>query len=195
LLQAAKRVEIALGVLERAARFDQLRIDGENFFVCTAGGEVSLIGLGGFHQSLRAGRLAAQVGIIELQKQLAFADVIAFLDKQALHRGGDGRVGFEIPNGFYFAIGGNQTADGSALDGCGADLQRGRASEKWNRGQGGDHADSGPSAASARRGTSIRIVRSCQPVIFQGAARTTTSLNLPLRRLRKNAGLPKPLHD
>jgi hypothetical protein len=41
----------------------------------------------------------------------------------------------------------------------------------------------------------IRIVGCYQPVIFQGTARTTASINLPPRRLRKIARLPKPLND
>jgi hypothetical protein len=124
LLQAAKRVKVALGIVARAAGFNQLSIECEDFFAGTAGREVSLIGLGGLHLGLRAGRLAAQVGVIELQKQLAFADVVSFFHQQTLHSSCDRGVSFEILHGFHFAIGGNQAADGSAFHGCGANLQR-----------------------------------------------------------------------
>jgi hypothetical protein len=50
-----------------------------------------------------------------------------------------------------------------------------------------------PGAGLARGGPSIRIVGCCQPVIFQRAAGTTVSTNLPLWRPRKNVRHPKPL--
>ena len=102
-----------------------MRVESENLFASTAGGEVSLIGLGSFHLGLRSGGLAAQVAVIELQQELTLANVVSFFYQQTLHGSGDRRVGFEILDGFDFAIGRNQTADRSAFHGGDADLQRG----------------------------------------------------------------------
>jgi hypothetical protein len=82
-----------------------------------------LIGLRCFHLSLRTGGLAAEIGIIELQEQLALANVLSFFYEQTLYRGGNGGVGFEVLDGLYFAIGGNQAADGASLHRGGANLQ------------------------------------------------------------------------
>ena len=86
LLQMAERVKVALSIVQRAASFDQLRIQRKNLFACTAGCKVRLIRLSGFYLGLRARRLTAQVAIIELQQQLAFADVISFFHQQPLYR-------------------------------------------------------------------------------------------------------------
>jgi hypothetical protein len=79
LLQAAKRVKIALGVIPCTASFDQLRVESENLFASTAGSEVSLIGLGSFHLGLRSGGQAAEVPVIELQQELTLTNVVSFL--------------------------------------------------------------------------------------------------------------------
>ena len=54
--------------------------------------ERRLVGLRGLDLGLSAGGLRADVGIIELQQELALAHVIAFLDQQAFYRGRDGGV-------------------------------------------------------------------------------------------------------
>jgi hypothetical protein len=195
LLQAAEGFKVALGFIARAASFDELGIEGKEFFASATGAEVGLIGLRCFYPSLRTRRLTAQIGIVELQEELSLTDVIAFLYKQTLYCGGDGRVSFEILYGLDLAIGGNEAPDGSALDrGC-SDSQRGRAVEKGDGRKCREHTDGDQSACLARGGMPIRIVGCYQPVIFQGAARTTASINLPPRRLRKIAHLPKPLND
>ena len=95
--------------------FDELRIQGEQFFLRATGLQGGLIGLRGLHLCLSAGGLRANVGVVELQQELAFAHMVAFLDQQAFHRGRDGGVRFEILNGLNLAVGGDQAADGTAL--------------------------------------------------------------------------------
>jgi len=67
LLQAAKRVEIALGGVAGVAGFDQLGVEGEKLFVRASGLQFGLVGLSGFDLSLSADGLAAQIGVIKLQ--------------------------------------------------------------------------------------------------------------------------------
>ena len=185
LLKASKRVQIALGIVLRAAGLDQLGIQRKNFFVRATAAKIRLFSLRRFNLSLCAGCLAAQIAVIELQEQLPFADVIAFLHHQAFHRGRDRGMSFKILDGFHFTIGRDQAPDGTALHSCDANLQRRLASEKGDRGQGSGYSYYHPCAAFSRGGMSVRImVGSCQIVIFQGAAGTSASLNLPLWPLR-----------
>ena len=70
----------------------------------------------------------------------------------------------------------------------------GASEDRDERQRSGDHADTDPGAASCAAGRPFELFGCCQLVIFQDAAGTTASINLPLWRLRKNARLPKPLH-
>jgi hypothetical protein len=75
-----------------------------------------LVSLCGSYQRLGFRRLTTNVGVIELQQQLAFADVVALLYQQALDGRGNRGVGFEILHWLDFAIGRNQAADGASLN-------------------------------------------------------------------------------
>ncbi len=77
-----------------------------------------MIGLGGFDLRLGAGSLGADVGVVELQQKLALVHMIAFLDRQALYRRGDGSVRFEafVLNRFNLSVGRNEAADWTAFD-------------------------------------------------------------------------------
>ena len=125
LLQTTESVEIALGQVECAVRLYELRIQSEQLFLRATGFKGGLIGLCGLHVGLSAGGLRANIGVVELQQELAFAHTIAFLDQQAFHRGCDGGVRFEIPNGLNLAVSRDETADGTALHRGGTHLQRG----------------------------------------------------------------------
>jgi hypothetical protein len=98
---------------------------------------------------------------------LALANVVAFFYKHMFHGGSDWRVRLKIADGFHFAVGGNQAANGSALDCGGANSQGAGACEDRDKSKGGnEHTHPQPSPALAR-GPSIRIVvGSCQLVIF-----------------------------
>jgi hypothetical protein len=61
--------------------------------------------------SLGTRSLGADVGVVELQQELALAHMVSLLDQQAFYRGRDGSVGFEVLNRLNFAVGGDQTAD------------------------------------------------------------------------------------
>ena len=61
--------------------------------------EFRLIGLRGSHLGLRLSCLGANVVVVQLQQQLAFAYVVAFFHQQAFHRGGNGSMRFEILDG------------------------------------------------------------------------------------------------
>ncbi len=74
-----------------------------------------MIGLRGLDLRLGAGGLAADIGIIQLQQQLAFAHVIAFLYQKTFYRSCNRRVRFEVLDGLNLAVGGDQAADRSAL--------------------------------------------------------------------------------
>ena len=129
LLEAAERVQIALGGFTGAAGFDELGVEREDFLAGAAGIDVGLVGLRCLDLGLGAGGLAAQIGIIKLQEQLALANVVAFFYEQVLHGGGGGRVRFEIADGFNFAVGGDEAANGAALDCGGSNPQGGRPRE------------------------------------------------------------------
>ena len=133
LLQTAEGLETALRGVALAAGFYQKRVEGKDFLVSASGGDVGLIGLRGGHLRLRVLGLAADVGVVELQKKLSFVHVVAFFDQQALDDRGDRRVGFEIfiLERLNFAVGGNQAADGAALDGGNVDDQGRAARKKW----------------------------------------------------------------
>jgi hypothetical protein len=78
LLEAEESVEIALCGFTGAAGFAELGVEREEFFAGASGVDVGLIGLRGLDLRLGSGRLAAEVCVIELQKQLALANVVAF---------------------------------------------------------------------------------------------------------------------
>ena len=118
--------------------------------------------------------------IVELQQKLTFAYVVALIHQQALDCGRDGRVRFEILNGLNLAVGGNQTADGAALDGGGAYFERSLVKDGIQQSQDSQQCKRGPYPTPA--GRRFRIVGRCQPVCFQSAAGITVSINLPLRR-------------
>ena len=124
LLQTLESVEIVLRCVARIASFDQLRIEGDDLFLGAAGFQSGLIGLGSLNLGLSTGSFGANVRIVELKQKLASFYAIAFFHQQALDGGWDRRVSLEIVDGFDFAIGRDQTADGAALDGCGAHFQR-----------------------------------------------------------------------
>ena len=89
-----------------------------------------------------------------------------------------------------------QAADEPALDRGRADFQRAGPRENRDHGEHGEHSNTPPDAAFARGRASIRIVIGCcQPVIFQAAARTIASINLPLKRQTTERRMPKPLHS
>ncbi len=113
-------------------------VEREEFFAGAAGIDVGLVGLRCLDLGLRAGGLAAQVGIIELQEQLALANMVAFFYEQMLHRGCNRRVGLEILDGFNFAVGGNQAADGAALHCGGANPQGSGPNENRDQSEGGN---------------------------------------------------------
>ncbi len=83
-----------------------------------------MIGLRGFHLSLGAGGLRADVGVVELQQQLSLAHVVAFLYQQAFHRGRDGSMRLKVLDGLNLAVGGDQAADRTALHDRDAHFQR-----------------------------------------------------------------------
>ena len=119
LLQPPVGVKITPGGVARTARLDQFRIDGEKFFLSAAVRKVRFVGLRSLHLSLRPGSLTTKLGVIELQKQLSLANMLSFFYEQLLYRGGNWRVGFEVLNRFYFAVGRNQAADWTAFH-CGS---------------------------------------------------------------------------
>src|SRR5215471_7942745 len=68
LLQALQRIQISLGCVAGRPRLSQLRVQGQDFFLCSAifcGGEV---GLGRFDLSLRSGSLCTDVIVVELEQ-------------------------------------------------------------------------------------------------------------------------------
>ena len=171
LLQAFERVKIALRGVARSTSLGQLGIEREHFFARSAAGEIGLIGLRGLHLRLRAGSLAAQIGVVKLQQQLPFANVLAFFHQQAFNSCWDGRVRLKILDGLNFSIGGDQAANRPALHRRGADAQRALARENWDESDQGNGADREPRAPLSVRNTSVRIVVGCQPVIFSGCGR------------------------
>jgi hypothetical protein len=116
LLQSAESIEIALREIARAARFHQLRIQGQHFFLSAPALQSGLVGLRGFDLSLGAGRLGADIGVIELQQKLALAYVVALLNQQTLYRSRDGGVGLEVLNWLNLAVSRDHTADGAAVN-------------------------------------------------------------------------------
>jgi hypothetical protein len=152
--------------------------------------------------------LAADVGVVELQKKLSFAHVVALLNQEALDDGGDGGVSFEIEivQRLNFAVGGDQAADGTALDGGDVHGERRAAGEDGDEDYGSNDSGGKPGVAAPARGVSIRIVvvrcqilfvssllntgRLRQPVFFQGRAGTIASSNLPPRRLGEEPRTP-----
>ena len=167
LLESEQSIKIALRGITGAAVFDELGVEREDFFACTAGIDVGLIGLRRFDLGLGASGLAAQVGIIELQQQLTLANVVTFFHEQMFHGSGGRGVRFEVADGFDFSVGGDQAADRSASDCGGANPQGPGTREDRDESQrNGDGSETQPRAAFAR-GTSVRIVvGSCQLVIF-----------------------------
>ena len=112
--------------------FGQLGIERKHFFARAAAGKIGLIGLSGLHLRLSTGGLAAQVGVVELQQELAFSDAVAFFHQQPLDCCRDGRVGLEVLYGLNFSVCRNKAADRAALDRGGADSERTLAGENWD---------------------------------------------------------------
>src|SRR4029077_8240296 len=92
-------------------------LNREYFFMRTPGAKSTLVSLRSSYQRLGFRCLTTNVGVIELQQQLPFADVVTLLYKQALDSGGNRGVRFEILHWLDFAIGRNEGADGPPLNG------------------------------------------------------------------------------
>ena len=105
LLQFLQRIEIVLGRGLCALRLDDLRVERDELFLRASSLEFRLIGLRGSHLGLRLSCLGANVVVVQLQQQLAFAYVVAFLHQQAFHRGGNGSVRFEVLERLNLAVG------------------------------------------------------------------------------------------
>ena len=71
LLETAAGVETALGHIAGAAGLDELRIQSENFFLRAARFQSGLVGLRGLHLRLGPRGLRTDVGVIQLQQELA----------------------------------------------------------------------------------------------------------------------------
>ncbi len=61
--------------------------------------------------------MAAGLGVVQLHQELIFFDVVTFAYKQLFYRGRDGGVGLEVLQGFDFAVGRDDAANGAALRG------------------------------------------------------------------------------
>ena len=177
MLQTVEGIEIALREIARAAGFDELRIQGENFFLRAAGRQCGLIRLCCLDLSLGASGLRAYVDVIKLQQELAPFHVIAFFDKQALHRGRDGSVRFEILNGLNFAVGGDNTADRATFNPGSTYFERSLVGIGIQDGQKSQQSECEPNPTPS--GRRVRVFRRCQPIVFQFAAGITVSINLP----------------
>jgi hypothetical protein len=141
--------------------------------------EGGLIGLRGGKTSASASGLRSNVGVIEFEKKLPFADVITFSHEQAFDCSRDGRVGFEIFDRLDFAVGGDQTPYGAALNRCSTDSYgRSASGGKDNHCDKENERDPDPAPAQRRS----RIIGGCQPMFFQCAAGKSASDNLPFRR-------------
>jgi hypothetical protein len=156
-----------------------LRIEGENFFVSASGFEGGLFSLGGGELGLRAGGLRADIGVVEFEERLSFADVVAFFHEDALDAGGEGSVGFEVLDGLDLSIGGDEGANGSAYDRRAVYAKSATTGEDGDeQGGGGDSGDEPVQAAAGGRSVRIVVAR-CQPFIFQGETGISISNNLP----------------
>ena len=116
LLQATQGAEIVLSRFSEAAGFDELRVEGDNFFLGSAGSQGVLVGLRRLDLGLGTRGFRTDVRVVQLQQYLALLYAIAFFDQQAANRGGNRSVSFEIVNGLNLAIGGDDAANGTALD-------------------------------------------------------------------------------
>ena len=87
LLKPAQGLDVALSSLAGGAGFDELRIQGNDFFLSASGFEGGLIDLCGSDLRLSAGSLRPNIGVVELDQQLPPFDTIALFDEQALDRG------------------------------------------------------------------------------------------------------------
>src|SRR4029077_7000496 len=92
-----------------------------NFFLRSSMLDCLNLRLRALELCLRPCRLTAGVGIIELKERLSLANVVAFLHEKPTNGGVRRGVRFEILCRFDFAIGRNDAADGTALNGGGAD--------------------------------------------------------------------------
>ena len=153
-LQTLERVEIALRRVAVGARLDDLRLQGENFFLRSAMRDVLHAGLRALEFSLRVRGLAADAGVVELKQELPLPDVVAFLHEQAAHGGVGGRVGFEILRGLDFAVSRDDAADGSAFDRGGADgndlVAHGGERRQQHDGKNGAHRDHEPAVTHVK---------------------------------------------
>ena len=117
-------IETALRRIASAPRFYELRIEGQHLFLGASSLESGLVGLGRLHLCQGASGLGADVGVVQLQKELALAHVVALLHQQALYGRRDGSVRFEVLQGLNLAVGGDQAANRTALDGGGTYFER-----------------------------------------------------------------------
>jgi len=182
LLKALERVEIVLGYVSRAAGFDQLRIQGDDFFLGTAVFCCGKTGLCGLDLRLGFGSLRANIVVIELQQKLPLLDVIALFDEQALDDSGDRGMSLEanILDGFDFAVGGNDASNGAALYRYGVNFDWRLMQVRIQDEDQNDACGNNPNPAARQR--RIRIVRQSQPIIFQSEAGISVSSNLPFER-------------
>jgi hypothetical protein len=86
-------------------------------------------------------------------------------------------------NGLNLSVGGNQAADGPSFNGDRAYFHRSLAEIGVQDRQDSQQRERKPNPPPP--GRRMRIVRRCQPVVFQLAAGITVSSNLPFRRPRQ----------
>ena len=195
-LQTLECIEVALRRVAGGTGFYDLRLQGEEFFLRSAV-------LNGLHVRLRAlqlrlcvGSLTARLGIVKLQQQLTFLDVVAFLYIETAHRGVRGRVCFKILSRLDFAVGGNDTANGSALYSRGTDgnhlVAHGRERSQENHREGCAQSDDQPAVPAEIAGIILTI--QCHEESF-----TSNNLHpdaipgiaIDLRMERLDAGWPR----
>ena len=103
--------------------------------------------------------------------------VIAFFHQDLLDRGGNRGVGLEVLNRLHFSVGGNQAADGPALNFGHVYFERRLVRVRVNDVENDEDGKAQPDPPSP--GRCSRIVRQRQPVVFQGETRITVTSNLP----------------
>ncbi len=180
MLQAAKSVQIALCGFTRATGLDELGVERENFFSRAARVTSAVSACAALIWAWARAAWLRRSASSSCKSSWPLRTWSPSFTNRCFTVVATGECASKLRMGSTLPLVEIRLRMGPRSHCGGANPQGGRPVKIGISSQRGEHSEREPGAAFPRRGPSVRIVGCCQPVIFQRAARTTASINLPL---------------